>query len=64
MPESLAGQGWSEGMDMDVFGELLAYWSSAFDWHAQNAADSHPWLAGFVHLFGPGVDRVEDVPGP
>ncbi|RDI07382.1 pimeloyl-ACP methyl ester carboxylesterase [Pseudomonas fluorescens] len=35
LPEPLAGQGWSEGMDMDVLRELLAYWSNTFDWRAQ-----------------------------
>ena len=37
LPEPLAGQGWSEGMDMDVLRELLAYWSTSFDWRAREA---------------------------
>ncbi|MCE0464146.1 epoxide hydrolase N-terminal domain-containing protein [Pseudomonas uvaldensis] len=32
LPEPLADQGWSEGMNMDVPRELLAYWSTSFDW--------------------------------
>lgn len=37
LPEPLADQGWSEGMDMDVLRELLAYWSTSFDWRAREA---------------------------
>ena len=37
LPEPLAGQGWSEGIDMGVLRELLTYWTTEFDWRAQEA---------------------------
>jgi len=37
LPKAVAAQGWSEGMDMGVLRELLAYWSTAFDWRAREA---------------------------
>ncbi|MBT2339801.1 MULTISPECIES: epoxide hydrolase family protein [Pseudomonas] len=33
----LTGQGWSEGMNMEVLRDLIAYWSGAFDWRAREA---------------------------
>ncbi|AKJ96571.1 multidrug MFS transporter [Pseudomonas chlororaphis] len=38
LPEPLAGQGWTEGMDINVLRDLLAYWSTTFDWRAKEAA--------------------------
>ncbi|WP_249674293.1 epoxide hydrolase family protein [Pseudomonas abieticivorans] len=37
LPSSLPGQGWSEGMDLEVLHDLLAYWANGFDWPAQQA---------------------------
>lgn len=37
LPGTLTGQGWSEGMDLDVLDDLLAYWADGFDWPAQQA---------------------------
>lgn len=50
LPVPLAGQGWSEGMDMDVLGELLLQWSTTFDWRAQEAALNR--LPQFVATLG------------
>jgi pimeloyl-ACP methyl ester carboxylesterase len=50
LPMPLAGQGWSEGMDMDVLGELLLQWSTTFDWRAQEAALNR--LPQFVATLG------------
>ncbi|WP_311970473.1 epoxide hydrolase N-terminal domain-containing protein [Pseudomonas baltica] len=37
LPGTLPGQGWSEGMDLDVLSDLLGYWATTFDWPAQQA---------------------------
>lgn len=37
LPGTLQGQGWSEGMDLDVLSDLLGYWATGFDWSAQQA---------------------------
>jgi hypothetical protein len=38
LPEPLASVGWNEGMDAHVLRDLLAHWSTTFDWRAQEAA--------------------------
>jgi pimeloyl-ACP methyl ester carboxylesterase len=50
LPVPLAGQRWSEGIDMDVLRQLLLQWSTAFDWRAQEAALNR--LPQFVATLG------------
>ncbi|MCL6702195.1 epoxide hydrolase family protein [Pseudomonas sp. T1.Ur] len=50
LPQPLAGVGWSEGMDADVLRDLLAHWSTTFDWRAQQAALNR--LPQFVATLG------------
>ncbi|QHA82472.1 alpha/beta fold hydrolase [Pseudomonas mediterranea] len=67
LPESLLDQGWSEGMDMGVLRDLLAYWSTGFDWRAQEAelnrlpqfvANIGGQRVHFVHQRGVGPDPM------
>lgn len=37
-PDSPEDAGWSLGVDVDYFRELVAYWADEFDWSAQEAA--------------------------
>lgn len=37
LPQSSAGDGWQEGMDLTVLKELIEYWVSDFDWRAQES---------------------------
>jgi pimeloyl-ACP methyl ester carboxylesterase len=37
LPQPLAELGWSEGIDMGVLRELIAHWSTTFDWRAREA---------------------------
>ncbi|MBC3362311.1 epoxide hydrolase family protein [Pseudomonas sp. SWRI154] len=50
LPVPLAGQGWREGMDIDVLHALIAQWSNAFDWRTQEAALNR--LPQFVATLG------------
>lgn len=38
LPEPLVGEGWHEGMDLQVLKDLIEYWASGFDWRAQEAS--------------------------
>src|SRR4051812_10146167 len=66
LPPSL-GSGWGYGMDHGYLSELVARWSSDFDWRAQetriNAVPNYTVELGgrsvhFVHVRGEGPDPI------
>ena len=41
---AVEGQGWARGVDLDYLRQLVDYWRTGFDWHAQESA-----LSRFTH---------------
>lgn len=66
-PEELPGAGWSRGVPLAYLKELAAYWRTAYDWRAQEAAlNAHPQYTTtidgqtvhFLHVRSPEPDAT------